>query len=111
MPRIAARVESPARKLNKRQLESSRAMISTGMIITRLQGHIEGRIAMTLSQVQASKILLDKVLPNLGEMKVDMNTDGVMFNLNMSAPKVLTQGGDVIDVKEVVEVAESKVDW
>ena len=60
---------------------------------------------------EASKILLDKVLPNLGEMKVDMNTDGVMFNLNMSAPKVLTQGGDVIDVKEVVEVAESKVDW
>ena len=53
------------KKLNRRQSEQARANIRVGNIITRLQKFVEGEVEMDGSQVRASEILLNKVLPNL----------------------------------------------
>ena len=39
--------------------------IRAGMIVDRLQKHIDGTLEMTNTQVQAARILLNKVMPDV----------------------------------------------
>ncbi len=43
----------------------ARERIQTGMIITRLQKHMNGELEMSGTQIQAARILLSKALPDL----------------------------------------------
>lgn len=45
--------------------EKARERIRAGMIMTRLQKHVAGEIEMQPTQINAARILLGKVLPDL----------------------------------------------
>ena len=57
-------------KLTVRQAESVRLMIDSTRLVNRLQDHIHGdehgnAVDLSVTQIQAAKILLDKSLPSL----------------------------------------------
>lgn len=52
-------------RMTVRQAESVRLMIDSNRLVNRLQDHVNGEIELSVTQIQASKILLDKSLPSL----------------------------------------------
>ena len=58
--------------------ENTRKKIKAGMLIKKLTDHVVNDIEMTPSQVNAAKILLGKVLPDLKAMDIvaDIEHDG-----------------------------------
>ena len=60
-----------AARLNKRHSEDIRQKIQASQLINRLMGHIDGGTQLAPTQIQAIKILLDKSLPNLSDVKLD----------------------------------------
>lgn len=68
--------------------EETRMKIKVAHLINVLQNHAEGKIEVIApTRIRAIEILLKKVLPDLSDVKVEHNVDGVTFNLNMGAPK------------------------
>jgi len=69
----------PDVRLTRRQTERHRLAIKTSQIISRLQRHIDGDLEMSASQIAASKVLLDKILPNLTsqDLRVLQDLDSV----------------------------------
>lgn len=67
--------------------EDTRAKIQAAYYINRLHDHIVGKVSMSDSQIKAAKILLDKSLPNLSDVKLDTGAQGITFNLNSTLPK------------------------
>lgn len=67
--------------------EETRMKIKVAQLINVLQNHAEGKSEMVPTRVRAIEILLRKVLPDLSDVKVEHNVDGVTFNLNMGVPK------------------------
>lgn len=67
--------------------EDTRAKIQAAYYINRLHDHITGKIVMSDSQIKAAKILLDKSLPNLSDVKLETGAQGITFNLNAALPK------------------------
>ncbi len=67
--------------------DDTRAKIQASYYINRLHDHITGKTAMSDSQIKAAKILLDKSLPNLSDVKLDTGSQGITFNLNPALPK------------------------
>jgi hypothetical protein len=63
--------------------EDTRKKIQAGVLISKLMGHIDGKTVMSPSQITAAKILLDKSLPNLSDVKLDTGAQGITFNLNV----------------------------
>ena len=53
------------RTLTKQRGESARQSIRVGMIVKRLQDHIDGKADMSATQQAAAKTLLDRALPTL----------------------------------------------
>lgn len=53
-----------AARLKPHHQDDIRAKIGTITIVQRLQGHINGTVEMSSTQVQAAKILLDKTISN-----------------------------------------------
>ena len=45
--------------------QRQRDKIKAGMVINKLLAHVKGEIEMTSTQVQAARILLSKILPDL----------------------------------------------
>ena len=45
--------------------DTVRDRIKTGLLLKRLQDHVEGKVEMTQTQLQAARILLGKVLPDM----------------------------------------------
>ena len=76
-----------AARLNKRHSEDIRPKIQASQLINRLMGHIDGNTQLAPTQIQAIKILLDKSLPNLSDVKLDTTSVPVMFNLNLGEKK------------------------
>jgi hypothetical protein len=50
--------------------------IKTSMIVDRLQKCVAGEITLTTAQVQAARILLDRVLPSLKAVEVPQECNG-----------------------------------
>jgi septum formation inhibitor-activating ATPase MinD len=77
----------PAR-LTKRQTDNAREAIRTGLILKRLQDHVlsENGDIMSPSQVQAARLLLGKVIPDL-QAVAHTGADGgpvqVSFNVRL----------------------------
>ena len=71
-----------ARKNKIRHDEDTRKKIQAAVFINKLTDHIHGKIVMSPSQIQAAKILLDKSLPNLSDVKLETGVQGITFNLN-----------------------------
>lgn len=73
-----------AARLNPRHQDFVRAKIQASQLINRLMDNINGKVQLSPGQVQSIKILLDKSLPNLSDVKMDMGSNGVTFNLNFN---------------------------
>lgn len=67
-----------AARLNNRHQDMVRAKIQASQIINRLQKHVDGEAEMTPTQIQASKILLDKSLPNLQATEITGEDGGAL---------------------------------
>lgn len=67
--------------------EETRKKIQVSQLINRLNSHIDGKVELKPTQMRAIEILLNKSLPNLSDVKIEHNVDGVTFNLNMGLPK------------------------
>jgi septum formation inhibitor-activating ATPase MinD len=78
-----------AARLTKRQTDNAREAIKTGLILKRLQDHAlnENGDVMTTSQVQAARLLLGKVMPDL-QAVAHTGADGgpvqVKFNVRIA---------------------------
>jgi hypothetical protein len=71
-----------AARLRKTHQEDVRAKIQASYYVTQLHKHIIGEKEMSESQIRAAKILLDKSLPNLSDVKLETGSQGITFNLN-----------------------------
>lgn len=76
-----------AARLRKNHQEEVRAKIQASYYINALHNHVSGKKEMTESQIRAAKILLDKSLPNLSDVKIESGGNGITFNLNATLPK------------------------
>jgi hypothetical protein len=65
----------PAR-LNRRHQDMVRQKIQATQLINGLQKHIDGDREMSATQIQASKILLDKALSNAPTVVAGMGDEG-----------------------------------
>ncbi len=59
-----------ARRLTTRQSESAREASRVGMILRRLQDHLEGKLDLSQSQTTAAKTLLDRAMPVLSAVEM-----------------------------------------
>lgn len=75
-----------AARMRKTHQDDVRAKIQASYYIGRLHEHILGKKEMTESQIRAAKILLDKSLPNLSDVKLETGGQGITFNLNANLP-------------------------
>jgi hypothetical protein len=76
-----------ARSRRITQTEGTRSKIQAAYFINRLTQHVKGEVVMSDSQIKAAKILLDKSLPSLSDVKLDTGAGGITFNLNANLPK------------------------
>lgn len=53
-----------AARIRAKHQEEVRSRIQASQLVNRLQGHALGEVEMSTSQVQAAKILLDKLVSN-----------------------------------------------
>ena len=67
--------------------ENTRLKIKAAQLINRLTNHANGEIELTSTQVRSIEILLRKILPDLSDIKMDVNAAPVTFNLNMTSPE------------------------
>lgn len=79
----------PDVRLTRRQTERHRLAIKTSQIISRLQRHIDNELEMSASQIAASKVLLDKILPNLTsqDLRILEDLDSVPGKADIDAIK------------------------
>jgi hypothetical protein len=75
-----------ARKLRVTHQEDVRKKIQCTQLINRLMGHIDGNTQLAPTQIRAIEILLNKSLPNLSDVRMDMTGNSVTFNLNLADP-------------------------
>jgi len=76
-----------AARMRKTHQDDVRAKIQATQLVNRLMSHIQGTVNLNPSQVTAIKILLDKSLPNLSDVKIESGGQGITFNLNANLPK------------------------
>jgi hypothetical protein len=67
--------------------ENTRLKIQAAQLINRLTAHANGEVEMSATQVRAIEILLRKILPDLSDVKMDVDAAPITFNLNMTAPE------------------------
>lgn len=58
-----------AARLNRRHSQEVRDKIQASVIIDRLQKHVNGKLEMTSSQVNAANSLLDRSVPKLSQIQ------------------------------------------
>ena len=76
-----------ARKLRITHQEDVRKKIQCTQLINRLMGHIDGKLQLAPTQIRAIEVLLNKSLPNLSDVRMDMTGNSGTFNLNLSEPE------------------------
>jgi hypothetical protein len=64
--------------MRKRHADDVRAKIQVSHLLTRLTGHIEGKNDLSPTQLKAIEMLLDRALPRLSS--IDVNVDGEVRN-------------------------------
>ena len=71
-----------AARLRKTHQDDVRKKIQVSQLINRLTDCAMGKIELTTQQVQSIKVLMDKSLPNLSDVKIETGSQGITFNLN-----------------------------
>lgn len=63
--------------------ENTRLKIQAAQLINRLTAHAEGTVEMSATQVRAIEILLRKILPDLSDVKMEVDAQPITFQLDM----------------------------
>ena len=61
--------------LTRRQTDKARELIKVEKICLRLSDHVEGKIEMKPTQINAARILLDKSMPSLVAQAINLGDD------------------------------------
>jgi hypothetical protein len=67
--------------------ENTRLKIQAAQLINRLTNHANGEVEMTATQVRAIEILLRKILPDLSDVKMEVDAQPITFQLDMGKRK------------------------
>jgi len=76
-----------AARLRKTHQDDVRKKIQVSMLINQLTDCATGKKELTSQQIQAIKVLMDKSLPNLSDVKIETGAQGITFNLNANLPQ------------------------
>jgi hypothetical protein len=63
--------------------ENTRLKIQAAQLINRLTNHANGEVEMSATQVRAIEILLRKILPDLSDVKMEVDAQPISFQLNL----------------------------
>lgn len=76
-----------ARKRAIRHDENTRAKIQAAQLINRLTAHACGELELSSTQVRAIEVLLRKTLPDLSDVRMEVDASPITFQLDLGAPK------------------------
>lgn len=63
--------------------ENTRLKIQAAQLINRLTNHANGEIELTATQVRSIEILLRKILPDLSDVKMEVDAQPITFQLDL----------------------------
>lgn len=63
--------------------EDTRKKIQAAQLINRLTGHAVGEVDLTPTQVRAIEILLRKILPDLSDVRMEVDSQPITFQLDL----------------------------
>jgi len=75
-----------ARKRAIRHDENTRLKIQASQLINRLTAHANGEVELSSTQVRAIEVLLRKTLPDLSDVRMEVDAQPITFQLDLGKP-------------------------
>lgn len=76
-----------ARKRAIRHDDNTRAKIQAAQLINRLTAHACGELELSSTQVRAIEVLLRKTLPDLSDVRMEVDAAPITFQLDLGKPE------------------------
>jgi hypothetical protein len=76
-----------ARTKKIRHDENTRLKIQAAALINRLSDHAHGKVDLSSTQVRAIEVLLRKILPDLSDVKMEVDSQPITFQLDLGGKK------------------------
>jgi hypothetical protein len=76
-----------ARTKKIRHDENTRLKIQAASLINRLSDHAIGKVDLSSTQVRSIEILLRKILPDLTDVKMEVDAQPITFQLDLGGKK------------------------
>lgn len=76
-----------ARTKKIRHDENTRLKIQAAQLINRLSDHANGKVDLSPTQVRAIEVLLRKTLPDLSDVRMEVDAQPITFQLDLGAKK------------------------
>ena len=76
-----------ARKRAIKHDENTRMKIQAAQLINRLTDHANGKVELSATQVRAIEVLLRKTLPDLSDVRMEVDAQPVTFQLDLGSKK------------------------
>lgn len=76
-----------ARTKRIRHDENTRLKIQAAQLINRLQDHATGKVDLSPTQVRAIEVLLRKTLPDLSDVRMEVDAQPITFQLDLGGKK------------------------
>lgn len=76
-----------ARKRAIRHDDNTRAKIQAAQLINRLTAHACGELELSRTQVRAIEVLLRKTLPDLSDVRMEVDSAPITFQLDLGKPQ------------------------
>jgi hypothetical protein len=76
-----------ARKRAIRHDDNTRAKIQAAQLINRLTAHACGELELSSTQVRAIEVLLRKTLPDLSDVRMEVDSAPITFQLDLGKPE------------------------
>lgn len=67
--------------------ENTRLKIQAAQLINRLSDHAQGKVDLSSTQVRSIEILLRKILPDLTDVKMEVDSQPITFQLDLGGKK------------------------
>jgi len=67
--------------------ENTRLKIQAAQLINRLTNHANGEVELSATQVRSIEILLRKILPDLSDVKMEVDAQPITFQLDLTGKK------------------------
>lgn len=76
-----------ARTKKIRHDENTRLKIQAAQLINRLSDHANGKVELSATQVRAIEVLLRKTLPDLSDVRMEVDAQPITFQLDLGGKK------------------------